>query len=45
MEASVLDKRDPIKIFRCQMMCKSLKTPRNIEILNERSYPGPSRYI
>ena len=38
-EANFVGKNDNIKIFRCKMYCKSLPTPRNIQILNMVKFP------
>ena len=38
-EASAHDKRDELRVFRSKMMCKSLPTPRNVQITNMVKYP------
>ena len=40
LEASKIDKHDQIRVFKSKMFCKSLPTPRNIQILNLVKYPG-----
>ena len=40
LEASATDKRDELKVFRSKMFCKSLPTPRNIQITNMVKYPN-----
>ena len=39
-EANFVGKDDKIKMFRCKMFCKSLPTPRNIQVLNMRTFPN-----